>query len=87
MLEQKDFINVELKYKKLLNTLKSQLIKGKIVADHAHCRARIELLELKHKVPILKIMLSDEEFQKINELMKAYEDFIDYTTTSLTFNI
>ena len=86
MLEQKDFINVELKYKKILKSLKTQLKNGKIVEDHAHCRARIELLELKHKVPILKVLLSNEELQKINKLIKDYEDFINFTK-SLEFNI
>lgn len=84
MLEQKDFINVESHYNNALRKIKSQLKRGDISFEEASYKTRIELLSLKHKLPLLSIMLPKEEYLRLEKLVKSYEKFIDLSKSKET---
>ena len=86
MLEQKDFVNAEFDSKKALRAIKFKFKKGEISSEEARYQARVELLNLKHKFPILEFILSAEDMKNIRKLVKSYENFIE-STKSIDFNI
>ena len=77
MLEQKDFIDVENKYKESLILLQNQLGKGKISKEKALAKAESNLINLNHKLPILKYLLQENEIERIKQLIESYENLID----------
>ena len=84
MLEQKDFINVEERYKKSLEQIKKQLKKGSISELDAVSKAKKDLNEINHRSRVLELMLSSEKFEKITALIREYENFISTPTQNKT---
>lgn len=77
MLEQKDFINVENKYNESLKLLQTQFKHGKISHEKILSKAESDLLNLTHRLRLLKYLLPENEIERIKELIKSYENFID----------
>ena len=76
MLEQTDFINAEKHYSAILKNLKLQLENNEISMKTARYNARIQLSNLKFKLPLCRVVLAEEEYQKIENLVTKYENFI-----------